>query len=74
MERERYREMMMGLLQTAEEKVHFLGYEKAKPELSKILNIVSLLEAFWSNGGEGFFNEDWLDIFQIKIDELSNNA
>ncbi len=68
MKRDRYHEMMMGLLQTAEEKVNVLGFEDAKPYLSKIMNMVADLEYFWNSSGGGFFEEDWADIFQIKMD------
>ncbi len=70
MQKTRYHEMMMGLLQTAEEKVNVMGFEVAKPHLSKIMNMVADLENFWNSNGGGFFEEDWKEIFQIKIDEL----
>ncbi len=70
MRKERYHEMMMGLMETMTEKVFFLGFEGAKPDLSKIMNMVDDLEHCWNNNGGGFFEEDWKEIFQIKIDEL----
>ena len=71
MERERYHMMMMGLLQTMTEKVYVLGFEGAKPDISKILNMVSDMECFWNSNGGGFFDEDWKEVFQIKLDELA---
>ncbi len=71
MKRDRYHEMMMGLMETMVEKVCVLGFEDAKPDLSKIMNMVKDLEYFWNNGGGGFFEEDWKEIFQIRLDELA---
>ncbi len=67
MTRNLYHDMMTGLLVTVENLFKEMDFKDLKPELSRILNMVSFLEKYWNNNGSGFYEEDWKEIFDIMV-------
>ncbi|MDK2918999.1 MAG: hypothetical protein PWQ37_1732 [Candidatus Petromonas sp.] len=50
--------MMEGLIATAVEKINVLGWEEAKKDVEKIVDMVEDLEMFWNPDGE-LTENDW---------------
>ena len=51
--------MMEGLISTAVEKINVLGWEDAKEDVQKIVEMVDDLEMFWDSDGE-LTGIDWV--------------
>ena len=51
--------MMEGLISTAVEKIRVLGWEDAKEDVQKIVEMVDDLEMFWDSDGE-LTGIDWV--------------
>lgn len=51
--------MMEGLIATAVEKISVLGWEDAKEDVQKIVEMVDDLESFWDSDGE-LTGVDWV--------------
>ena len=51
--------MMEGLIETAVEKINVLGWEDAKEDVQKIVEMVEDLEMFWDWDGE-LTETDWV--------------
>jgi hypothetical protein len=64
MDRRRYNEMMMGLVQTAQEKQCVLG-EDAKDDIKKISDLIEDMQCFW-NSDEKFSRFNW----KLEIDKI----
>lgn len=68
MDRSRYNEMMMGLVQTAQEKQCVLG-EDAKEDIKKISDLIEDMQVFW-NSDEKLSRFNWkLEINKIMKGE-----
>ena len=68
MNRSRYNEMMIGLIQTAQEKQCVLG-EDAKEDIKKISDLIEDLQVFW-NSDEKLTRANWkLEIEKIMKGE-----
>lgn len=65
MDRSRYNEMMMGLIQTAREKQCVLG-EDAKEDIKKISDLIEDMEIFW-NSDEKLSRFNW----KFEIDKIT---
>ena len=68
MDRNRYNEMMHGLVDSATEKILVLGMEGASQDLEKIRAIVDDLEMFW-NEGEHLTGYRWSLLLDQKIEK-----
>ena len=68
MKKERYNQMMEGLIETAVEKVLVLGPEEANREVEALRATIEELEQFW-NGDQQITNQDWLEEFYKKVDK-----
>lgn len=51
--------MMEGLIATAVEKIRVLGWEDAKEDVQKLIDVVEDLEMFWDSDGE-LTGIDWV--------------
>lgn len=51
--------MMEGLIATAVEKISVLGWENAKEDVQKFIDVVEDLEMFWDSDGE-LTGIDWV--------------
>jgi len=51
--------MMEGLIGTAVEKINVLGWEDAKEDVQKLIDVVEDLEMFWNSDGE-LTETDWV--------------
>ena len=51
--------MMEGLIETAVEKINVLGWEDAKEDVQKLIDVVEDLEMFWNSDGE-LTETDWV--------------
>jgi hypothetical protein len=51
--------MMEGLISTAVEKINVLGWEDAKEDVQKLIDVVEDLEMFWDSDGE-LTGIDWV--------------
>jgi len=65
MDRSRYNEMMMGLIQTAQEKQCVLG-EDAKKDIEKISDLIEDMQIFW-NSDEKLSRFNW----KLEIDKIT---
>jgi hypothetical protein len=54
---------MDGLIATAIEKINVLGWEEAREDVEKLVDIVEDLEMFWTPNGE-LTENDW--VFEIR--------
>lgn len=69
MNRLEFRMMMEGLLMTAVEKICVLGFEDAKEDVGKIVNMVEELEAFWNSSGS-LTERDWMEEISETVETL----
>ena len=60
--------MMEGLIATAVEKINVLGWEDAKEDVQKIVEMVDDLEMFWDSDGE-LTRTDWV---AAMLDAIEN--
>jgi len=60
--------MMEGLITTAVEKISVLGWEDAKEDVQKIVEMVDDLEMFWDSDGE-LTRTDWV---AAMLDAIEN--
>lgn len=51
--------MMEGLISTAKEKINVLGWEEAREDVAKIIDMVEDLELFWDFDGK-LTETDWI--------------
>lgn len=68
MDRHRYNEMMMGLIQTAQEKRCVLGKD-AKEDIKKISDLIEDMQFFW-NSDEKFTRFNW----KTEIDKITEEV
>ena len=69
MNRLEFRMMMEGLLMTAVEKICVLGFEDAKEDVGKIVDMVEELEAFWNSSGS-LTERDWMEEISETVETL----
>ena len=60
---------MEGLLMTAVEKICVLGFEDAKEDVGKIVDMVEELEAFWNSSGS-LTERDWMEEISETVETL----
>jgi len=60
--------MMEGLIETAVEKINVLGWEDAKEDVQKIVEMVENLEMFWDWDGE-LTETDWVATMLAAIEK-----
>jgi len=61
--------MMEGLIATAVEKICVLGWEDAKEDVGKIIDMVEDLELFWDSDG-GLTKIDWMAEISATVEAL----
>jgi ATP-dependent Zn protease len=59
--------MMEGLIATAVEKINVLGWEEAKEDVEKIVDMVEDLEMFWDPDGK-LTKTDWSFEIQLAVE------
>lgn len=59
--------MMEGLIATAVEKINVLGWEEAKEDVEKIIDMIEDLEMFWDPDGK-LTKTDWTFEIQLAVD------
>ena len=59
--------MMEGLITTAVEKISVLGWEDAKEDVQKFIDVVEDLEMFWDSDGE-LTETDWVAAMLAAIE------
>ena len=68
MTRGKMKMMMEGLIATAVEKIRVLGWEDAKEDVQKIVEMVEDLEMFWDWDGE-LTETDWVATMLAAIEK-----
>lgn len=69
MKRLEFKIMMEGLVSTAVEKICVLGFEEAREDIERIINMIEELEAFWNSSGE-LTETDWMDEISATVEAL----
>ncbi|MFU0824069.1 hypothetical protein [Clostridium sp.] len=59
--------MMEGLIATAVEKINALGWEDAKEDVEKIVDMIEDLEMFWDPDGK-LTKTDWSFEIQLAVE------
>ncbi len=62
----RYNETMLGLIDTAKEKIYVLGAEEAQRDIERIREVMEDLQYFWSLDWK-FQNGDWTEALDREI-------
>ena len=65
--------MMEGLITTAVEKISVLGWEDAKEDVQKIVEMVDDLERFWDWNGE-LTKTDWVTAILVAIENAGGEV
>ena len=65
--------MMEGLIATAVEKITVLGWEKAKKDVEKLIDLVADLEMFWDSDGE-LTETDWVAAMLAAIENAGGEV
>ena len=65
--------MMEGLISTAVEKIRVLGWEDAKEDVQKIVEMVEDLEMFWDWDGE-LTETDWVAAMLAAIENAGGEV
>ena len=65
--------MMEGLISTAVEKIRVLGWEDAKEDVQKIVEMVEDLEMFWDSDGE-LTETDWVAAMLAAIENAGGEV
>jgi hypothetical protein len=65
--------MMEGLIATAVEKIRVLGWEDAKEDVQKIVEMVEDLEMFWDSDGE-LTETDWVAAMLAAIENAGGEV
>ena len=61
--------MMKGLITTAVEKICVLGWEDAKEDVEKIIDMVEDLELFWDSDGD-LTGTDWVAEILMAVENV----
>lgn len=69
MKRLEFRMMMEGLVSTAVEKICVLGFEDAREDIEKIIEMIEELEAFWNSSGR-LTETDWMEEVEATLEAL----
>ena len=69
MKRLQFKLMMEGLIMTAVEKIYVLGFEDAKEEVEKIIEMVEELDEFWNSTGD-LTEIDWLEEITETVETI----
>ena len=65
--------MMEGLIATAVEKIRVLGWEDAKEDVQKFIDVVEDLEMFWDSDGE-LTETDWVAAMLAAIENAGGEV
>ncbi len=65
--------MMEGLIATAAEKISVLGWENAKEDVQKLIDVVEDLEMFWDSDGE-LTETDWAAAILAAIENAGGEV
>ena len=65
--------MMEGLITTAVEKIRVLGWEDAKEDVQKLIDVVEDLEMFWDSDGE-LTETDWVAAMLAAIENAGGEV
>ena len=65
--------MMKGLIATAVEKISVLGWEDAKEDVQKFIDVVEDLEMFWDSDGE-LTETDWVAAMLAAIENAGGEV
>ena len=65
--------MMEGLITTAVEKISVLGWEDAKEDVQKFIDVVEDLEMFWDSDGE-LTETDWVAAMLAAIENAGGEV
>lgn len=65
----RYNDMMIGLIETAKEKVCVLGNEDAEPYVAKTREMMEDLQCFW-NADEQLTKGDWTEVLDEELEKV----
>jgi hypothetical protein len=65
--------MMEGLIATAVEKICVLGWEDAKEDVEKLVDLVKELEMFWDSDGS-LTEIDWLAEILMAIEDAGGKV
>ena len=65
--------MMEGLITTAVEKISVLGWEDAKEDVQKLIDVVENLEMFWDWDGE-VTKTDWVAAMLAAIENAGGEV
>jgi len=65
--------MMEGLITTAVEKISVLGWEDAKEDVQKLIDVVEDLEMFWDSDGE-LTETDWVAAMLAAIENAGGEV
>ena len=65
--------MMKGLIATAVEKIRVLGWEDAKEDVQKLIDVVDDLEMFWDPDGE-LTRTDWVAAMLAAIENAGGEV
>jgi hypothetical protein len=65
--------MMKGLITTAVEKISVLGWEDAKEDVQKLIDVVENLEMFWDWDGE-VTKTDWVAAMLAAIENAGGEV
>lgn len=66
---EQLKMMMKGLIATVVEKICVLGWEDAKEDVEKIIDMIEDLEMFWDSDGT-LTETDWMAEIAMTIETL----
>lgn len=70
MNKHRYAHMMIGLIDTAKEKICVLGEQDAQPDISRIRETIEDLECFWNSDGQ-LSQSDWVGFLDRELKKMS---
>lgn len=65
--------MMEGLIATAVEKIRLLGWEEARKDVERLIDVVEDLEMFWDSDGE-LTRTDWVAAMLAAIENAGGEV
>jgi hypothetical protein len=69
MNKHRYAHMIIGLIDTAKEKICVLGAEDAQKDTGKIREMIEDLECFWNSDGR-LGTSNWIKFFDEELQKM----